>query len=564
MTKMKYVGVALLALLVCGLPAFAGDTTLQHATAFGAGHVTEVLPTPAYGLHLANPVRQTPKVPATVGGQRPSQYAPYAPEFSSNGINIQGVGNGFPGYSVPDAPPDTTMAVGDTEIVQGVNVSYADFNKSTGAIIPVNGLQSTLFYAPWHALIPNTLCGQNNDGDIIVKWDRDAHRWILLQNVFVGNYATCIAVSQTATFSNNSWYVYQYPVMGNGFPDYPKVGIWSSGGPSDMVGYTHNDFGPGGGGYVGAVACGFNRAKLIAGDASAEQICHLYGITPNYQDSLLAADRDSVTRPPATEDEFFIGSLGDDPVNPNSRLGIYSMHVNNWSTGDATFTGDNLSQELTITTFTPACGGNYGGACIPQMGTTDLLDSLGGRLMYRFSYWEDQPPFNATATPPLPAPRQHWGINWDCDGPNGIVGVCWAELQASLHTVPVTSLAVFQQGLYQGSPTDSIYRWMGSIARDKTKDILLGYSWSSSTQFPGIYVAGRKFTDTLGTLSAEVLQTHGTGSQPDTSNRWGDYSTMSVDPTDNCTFWYTTEYYMTTATFDWSTNVSGWKFPTCH
>ena len=138
------------------------------------------------------------------------------------------------------------------------------------------------------------------------------------------------------------------------------------------------------------------------------------------------------------------------------------------------------------------------------------------------------------------------------------------EFAANLRTVPVTSLAIFQQGTYGGTTGDSNYRWMGSVSRDNVDDVLVGYSESSSSIYPSIAVAGRVFTDTLGTLSPEVIVVNGTGSQTDTADRWGDYSTVEIDPSDNCTFFYTTEYYPATGTFGWSTNVSGWKFPNCH
>ena len=123
---------------------------------------------------------------------------------------------------------------------------------------------------------------------------------------------------------------------------------------------------------------------------------------------------------------------------------------------------------------------------------------------------------------------------------------------------------MFQQGTYVGTSGDSNYRWMGSLTRDNVDDVLVGYSESSTSLYSSVAVAGREFTDTLGTLSPEIFSVNGSGSQTDTGNRWGDYSTMEIDPSDNCTFFYTTEYYTATGTFGWSTDVSSWKFPTCH
>ena len=93
---------------------------------------------------------------------------------------------------------------------------------------------------------------------------------------------------------------------------------------------------------------------------------------------------------------------------------------------------------------------------------------------------------------------------------------------------------------------------------------MVGYSQSSATTHPAIYIAGRTRTDPAGNLETEALVVQGNGSQPDTSNRWGDYSAMRIDPVDHCTFWYTTEYYMVTQSFDWSTRIASAKFSNCN
>jgi len=573
MRRSKVLGASILALgalVLCSLPMLAADASpqpiLQHATAFAAGRVTSGEAPPPYGFHLANPVGRIPKpfVSPVVDSVVQSGAAPSG-EFNLV-YHVLGVGVGFPDPTVPnDAPSDTTLAVGTTEVVQWVNIYYADFNKSTGAIIPLNGQEDTPGNTVWRNLLPGSLCANHDDGDIIVKFDRDAQRWILAQNVlfFPPPYAVCVAISQTATFSDNLWYAYQFPVVNNGWPDYPKWGVWSSHGASDGYFQTWNNYGPGRYGFVGPVICGYDRAKMLVGDPSAEQICFQLPSDPtNYQDSLLPADRDSPTQPPATEDEFFIGCVGD---VDNSHLSLYSMHINDWSTGNATMTGNGNTQLVSIAPFTPSCNGEYGGACVPQQGVPDMLDSLGWLLMYRFAYWEDRPPANATATPPIPQPVQHWYVNFDVwNSSTSAIGVRWMEFTANLNTVPVTALSIFQQGTYVGTSGDSNYRWMGSLARDNVDDVLVGYSVSSSSMHPSIAVAGRVSTDTLGTLSPEVFSVYGTGSQIDTGDRWGDYSTMAIDPSDNCTFFYTTEYFVTTRQFGWSTDISSWKFPSCH
>jgi len=567
MTRSKIAGLALLAmgsLISCALPLAAqeNNTYIQHASRFAISpplrDLAKMPQAPVYGLHLANPVRRIPKRStggAIVDPVEQTGAAP-APAYTI-GANILGVGNGFPNYSVPDAPPDTNMAVGDTQIVQWVNTSYTVCSKTSpftcGPAIEGNTLWTSL----------GGICSANNDGDIIAQWDVVAHRWLLTQNVFTGNFGVCVAISQTSD-ATGSYFLYEFPVVNNGFPDYPKWGIWTS-----NYGEAWNNFGPGGSGFVGPVLCAYNRTKLLAGDHTAEQICHQYSRT---EDSLLPADRDSVLAPPAGQDQFAIGSLDD---VDNTHLSLYSVHINNvndWSQG-ATFTGDNNSQLLTIAAFNGACNGAFGGDCVPQKSITDKVDSLGDRLMYRFAYWDDQPSPSVGATPPIPNPAQHWLVDWDVAASGGQNGVRWMEVEAPLRRVSVSSLFIFQQGTYA---PDGVWRWMGSIAKDKVGDILVGYSKScgdtcpgGTPTFPSIFVAGRQVNDPLGLgmLEAEVDVVDGTGSQPGTANRWGDYSSMRIDTNDGmngCTFWYTTEYYLVTQQFDWSTRVASAKFSNCN
>jgi Cep192 domain 4 len=534
------------ALLLCSLPLAAQDQ-VKHANAFAVsaplGELAKQPQAPQYGFHEANPVRRVPKRFAGEGQvvDRVEQSSINGPEASYSVIaNFLGVGNGFPGYSVPDAPPDTNMAVGDTQVVQWVNVSYTVCSKTSpytcGPAIQGNALWSSL----------GGICAANNDGDIIAQWDVQAHRWLLTQNVFASPYGVCVAIS-TTNDANGSYYLYEFPVVNNGFPDYPKWGVWVN-----NYGETWNNFGTGS--YVGPVFCAYNRTKMLAGDKTAEQICHQYTISPNYNDSLLPADLDSATLPPSGQDQFAIGSVGD---IDNSHLSLYSVHINNpsdWTKG-ATFTGDQDDQLIAIATFTPACNGAYGGACVPQKGITDLADSLGDRLMYRFAYWNEGG-----------SGQQHWLVDFDVSASGGQNAVRWEDIAGPQSAVAPTAVSVAQEGTYA---PDGNWRWMGSVARDKAGDILVGYSEScgntcpgGTAMYPSIYVAGRTPSDPAGTLESEVQLVAGSGSQPDTANRWGDYSSMRIDQ-DGCTFWYTTEYYKTTTQFDWSTQIGSFSFAGC-
>lgn len=533
---------ALAAMLLCSLPLAAQDAVnhpVRFAVSAPLGELAKLPQTPRYGFHEANPVRRVPKHSVSPVIDSAEQDVLLAPQASYSIIaDFLGVGTGFPNYSVPDAPPDTNMAVGDSEIVQWVNTSYTVCSKTSpytcGPAIEGNTL--------WNNL--GGVCAANNDGDIIAQWDTQAHRWLLAQNIFAGDYGVCVAIS-TTNDANGTYYLYEYPVVNGGFPDYPKWGVWVN-----NYGETWNNFGTGN--FVGPVFCAYNRTKMLTGDNTAEQICHQY---TSSEDSLLPGDLDSPTLPPSGEDQFAIGSVGD---VDNSHLSLYSVHINDpqdWSQG-ATFTGDGNSQLVSITTFTPSCNGQYGGDCVPQKGITDKADSLGDRLMYRFAYWNDGG-----------SELQHWFVDFDVTASsNSQGGVRWEEFTAPQTPVQPTGISLFQDGTYA---PDGNWRWMGSVARDKAGDILVGYSESCGNSCPGgkamypsIYAAGRVPTDPAGTLEPEVLIVAGSGSQPDTSDRWGDYSSMRIDQ-DGCTFWYTTEYYQSTATFNWSTQVASFSFPSC-
>ncbi len=139
---------------------------------------------------------------------------------------------------------------------------------------------------------------------------------------------------------------------------------------------------------------------------------------------------------------------------------------------------------------------------------------------------------------------------------NQVVGVRWYEVRS-----PGTTPQIFQQGTY--SP-DGTSRWMGSIAMDKAGDVAMGYSATSGSIHPAVRYTGRVPGDTLGTMELEAPIYDGTGSQTGTLSRWGDYSALSIDPVDQCTFWYTTEYLKTNGSFNWSTRIANFKFPSCN
>ena len=451
----------------------------------------------------------------------------------SIGLNFLGLGNGFPNYSPGPGAPDTSLAVGATQVVQSTANVFAVFDKSSGQIeagpILANTIRSNLV---------GSKCANAAGAQPIVEWDIAHQRWLLTANTLGQSpYDICIAVS-TSSDALGTYYLYAYS-DGAQPRDSPKWGIWSNGYYQTEGIYFNSS-------YVGPQLCAFNSAKLLIGDGSAEQICFV--LSP--PDGLpIPADIDSSLLPPANEDEFFMSLWN------STNLSLYSLHPDYQNPQNSTVTGNDGSQLISVPHFTPACNGSYDGNCVPQQGSGMQLQVLGDRMLYRFAYWEDTPQTSVRATPPRPLPMQHWYAGHDSTASGGNEAPRWYEFTAPIRAVPVTSISLFQSGTYA---PDSNYRWMGSIARDKKYDILLGYSESSSSMYPSIAITGRTLTDPLGTMEDELTVVHGMGPG---GPSWGNYSSMRIDQ-DGCTFWYTNEYYMANAS-EWSTQIASARFANC-
>jgi hypothetical protein len=249
---------------------------------------------------------------------------------------------------------------------------------------------------------------------------------------------------------------------------------------------------------------------------------------------LLPSDLDGSMPPPAGSPNYFLA------IDVNS-LDLWKFHVDFANSANSTFTGPAV---IPVAAYTQACAAT--GTCIPQPGTSQQLDSLGDRLMHRLAYRN----FGSYETLVM----NHSVMV------GSSAGVRWYELRN-----PGGAPAIYQQGTYA---PDATSRWMGSIGMDAKGNIAVGYSTSSSSVFPSIAYTGRLAGDPLGTLQAENLVVSGSGSQINqmgqmAANRWGDYSGITIDPVDDCTFWYTNEYLKMNGVFNWSTRVASFKFPAC-
>jgi hypothetical protein len=466
-----------------------------------------------------------------------TQTATYQALGAPIGVNFEALGLGTPSFSISGAPPDTTLAVSPTQIVQWVNSQLAVYNKSGVAQLAAPGFVNG--NTIWSALGATSLCATTNRGDPIVQYDRINQRWVLSQFAFNAAFtqnSQCIAVSQTSN-ATGAYYLYEYS-FGNQLPDYGKMGLWS-----DAYYLTYNMFTTGST-FAGARTCAYDKAQMLVGGA-ATSVC----FSSSTKFSILPADLDGPTLPPAGTPNFQITwnwpFLASAPYTmqlmkfvPNFAIPANSTYTDGF--GGAAFS----SVDFPLDAATLAACADNGNNCVPQLGTTNLLDTLGSRHMYRLVY-------------------RNFGtydsllVTQSVDPAGALVaGVRWWEIRSPNANPPV----VFQNSTYAAGSDN---RWMSSAAFDKLGNIGMGYSVSSATMNPAIKVTGRLRNDPKNLMRTEVLVQAGGGSQTGTLTRWGDYSTMQIDPADECTFWYTTQYIGTNGTFNWRTRVASFKFPNC-
>jgi hypothetical protein len=424
------------------------------------------------------------------------------------------------------APPDTTGDVGPNHYVQWVNLRYSIYTLTRDASNNITAFNLVAGFPKQGNVVWQGFggrCQSDNDGDPIVQYDQLADRWILTQFAVSGTpFTQCVAVSTTPDPTGNYFrYAFSY---NRNFNDYPKMGVWP-----DAYYITYNMF-RNGNTFVGNTVCALERAQMLVGGV-ARQAC---ASTSTAHHSLEPADLEGTTLPPAGSPNFLMSMT-------STAINFWRFAVN-WGAGTGTLTGPTAVSG--VAAFSRACGG---GTCIPQPGTTNRLDSLADRLMYRLSY-------RNLGT------REALVINHSVTSGTG-VGVRWYELtNAAGQTLASAAPVLRQQGTF--APTND-FRWMGSAAMDKTGGIAVGYNISSSTVVPSIRYAYRGPLDPLGTLGNETTILVGSGIQTATLTRWGDYSTISVDPVDGCTMVFTTQFQPANGNFNWNTYIHSFKLSTC-
>ncbi len=463
-------------------------------------------------------------------------HANVTDSFTQPSASFDGVGESI-GYNVVADPPDPNAAVGEKYVVEMVNLAFGIFDaydKNTGRLVlgPVatNSLW-TGFGGP---------CESDNDGDVVVLYDQLAHRWILSQFAIeqVPSYE-CVAISQTDD-PTGAYYLYAFKISDTDINDYPKIGVWP-----DAYYSTYNLFDSSSGSFTGVAFTAFDRAAMLAGDPNAQMV-EIDTANGAYSD--LPATLDGQNLPPAGAPGLFANYISPNLYGSGApyALALWQMQVDWTNPANSELIGPAL---LNVDPFTDIlCAGNR--YCLPQPNTTNKLDAITDRLMYRLAYrnFGDHQALVVNQT-----------VGADASG-NPPSGVRWYELRAPAASTSATAYALYQQSTY--APADGNSRWMGSIAMDNAGDIALGYSLVGSNTAPSIAYTGRLAGDPTGEMTEpETILQPGVGEQ--TGNpRWGDYTSMAAAP-NGCDFWYTDEYYAQTSGGAWSTHIGSFQFPNC-
>ena len=482
------------------------------------------------------------------GGVRGVAAAIPAPLLTFEGLSNQDNFNLF-GFRVN--PPDPNGAVGPNHYVEMINLVFAVYDKQGNKLLgPVD--TGTL----WTGFaIPDCT---DPSGDPVVLYDQLEDRWLLSQFTTRGPiFYNCVAISQTGD-PTGAYFRYAFSA-GPFFPDYPKYGVWKK---SYLL--TSRDFGNAG--EYGISVYALEKNKMIAGNPNARSV-HFFldsAVVPInlIGDGLLPADIDGESQPSEDAAIPVIGTQDDgSPYGATSdALNIWDLSIKWKSTPVASIT---FRGSLAVAPFDSIfpCGVVPGSQppsprdCLPEPGITDgsrFLDILSYRQRptWRLAY-RNFGGYEALVT------------NQSVEALPGVAGVRWYEIRRTSG-----AYSVFQQGTY--APGDGVHRWMGSIAMDHQGDMALGYSVVNGVDvFPGIRYTGRLAGDAPGQMTlGEGTIINGTGVQVTTNSRWGDYTAMNIDPTDDCTFWYVNEYYQINGiigvnTAPWQTRIGSFRLPGC-
>lgn len=483
--------------------------------------------------------------------QREIQDAPINVPAPTPSLSVIGLISGSaaqPGNAGNSIPPDTNGDVSPVHYIQWLNTRWAVFDRVTGARLTASAAGNT-FWAGFGGV-----CQTANSGDPIALWDDRARRWVMSQFTTGATASQCFAISTTED-PLGTYYRYAYAWGSNIFGDYPHIGIWTdaSGKQDAYTMVTHEFTATGTQSFLGAAFTAFDRDKMLTGQPAAMVRIgghDAYGALPLHMEGQFAAPAGACpvyVHFDGTTADYLFWDICLDWVTPANSVETPIQHV----AANMAFTSNsNL---------------------VPQPGTTTQLDTFGANVMYRAS---------ARAFPPGAPHAMSMVLNHEVEAGAGQSGIRWvnfdlrkstdsfANIFAAGFDAPAAPVSLVKSVATEGvfAPT-SDWRWMGSANIDSSGNIGLGYSVSSSTLNPKLRITGRIPTDPIGTMRDEQDCTPATtGSQTGLfsgRSRWGDYASMSVDPTDECTFMFTSEYHAVTSSGSWSTRICSFKFPQC-
>jgi len=455
------------------------------------------------------------------------------------------------------APPDTNSDTGPNHVVMAINSAIRVYNKTGTGLTTLASLGS-LF---------STIggpCASTNDGDPIVLYDPLADRWLISE--FCGDFTVnnsmheLIAISKTGD-PTGAYFLYDFLMPAGRFTDYPHLGVWPDG-----YYMATNDFNTSGTAFLGDSFFAFNRAKLLVGDPTANYVSfsNNFPANPLGSGGFLPTDLDGVSLPPAGTPNLIIQFLADEFGDPIDGLRIAEFVPNYTTPASSTLT---QLPDVALAAFDARQPSSR--ALIdqpPPAGAADSLDAIADRLMHRLAY--------RNLSGGVQSYVLDFTVNVSGVNPTNAAtyqgGTRWTELRRNNGT---GAMSVNQQATYApGSGNGATGRnlGMGSVAQDGEGNIGLAASATgiSPALNPTAIYTGRLFADPLNTTpqgEVDAMSAVTRGVQTGTGNRWGDYSSLMVDPADECTFWGTFEYVDSpTADFDWNTRIFSFKVnPAC-
>ena len=469
---------------------------------------------------------------------KPSPSIP-GPIANFDGLNSEGNVPIFGGHVLP---PDTNFAVGPNHIVQTVNTQFRVFDKTGTGLTAGASLGSI-----WASI--GGACANTNDGDPIVLYDWQADRWLISQfcTATNPNNHQLIAISKTGDPTGAYW-LYDFMMPNIKFNDYPHFGAWP-----DAYYMSDNQFDQAGTVFLGAGAFAFDRKKMIAGDPTATFVYFdIQLIDPN-AGGMLPTNLTGYVPPPVGTPNTFWEYRADEFGDPLDAMRPYEFHVDFATPANSTF---QVKPDVALAAFDARFPNTRNAIEQPSPGIA--LDAIADRMMNLVQYRV------------LSGGVQSYVMNFtvNVSGVNPTTagtyqsGIRWVEMRRSGSTYSVNQQGTHNNPTISGSTGENF--WMGSVAQDNQGNIGLGYSRSSSSVFPSISYTGRLAGDAAGQMAQgtnDIIV--GTGAQRSSSGRWGDYSALVVDPSDECTFWYTTEYNTAASqalsTASWLTRIGSFK-----